>query len=121
MRQYAIFLFASVLCGCALQSERPQGGDRADWSLGALTAAECAAKDGIWWGVEGAEYAQCIRKPTDEGKVCREASDCIYECLAEGSPDVGASARGRCSGIPGYGCFQRVSGGRASETRCVDP
>ena len=62
------------------------------------------------------------RWKTDIEKVCSAKADCTGQCLAQGEVAPGAKAQGLCQTdiSQNFGCRQRIDGGVALGTICVD-
>lgn len=91
-------------------------------SLGALSEADCAMRNGVWSGVEGAEVALCQARVTDGGKACTDHSQCQGFCVTEESAEYGSRAAGVCTRDYYHSdCVQGVSRGRAEAIVCRCP
>jgi len=74
-------------------------------------------------GLRGWEH--CIQDMPDAGKTCSDSSECVARCtipIQEGREySPGEPATGACAQTDEvFGCFTRVSGGKAEPTLCVD-
>lgn len=88
-------------------------------SLGALTQQECALRDGVWGGAEGAEVAMCTRRVTDGGKACSDHLECQGFCVTPSYTEPGKRTHGFCSADYYHAdCIQGVSRGRAEAMLC---
>ena len=108
-----------VLAGCT--TSVPATAPPAD----AMTdAAQCAASGGRLQPLGRLQREQCVVAYADAGKACSRKADCIGQCLASGDTEwaPGAKAMGTCQRdvSQNFGCRQRIDGGVAQGTICVD-
>ncbi len=93
------------------------------------TAAERALCESVGGTVRRAGmrgWEHCIQDMPDAGKTCSDGSDCVADrCIIppqegrEYSP--GETATGICAPTDEiFGCFTRVTGGKAEPTLCID-
>ncbi len=87
-------------------------------------AAGCAAAGGELKPLGRLQRVQCVVPYADAGKTCSAKADCTGQCLASGDTDiaVGTRATGVCQTdvSQNFGCRQRIDGGVAQGTICVD-
>jgi hypothetical protein len=64
----------------------------------------------------------CVRPLPDGGKACTDKADCEGRCLNAGTPlPTGTAASGTCQREePLGGCWQEVTGGRATQAWCAE-
>lgn len=90
----------------------------------AVTAAQCAASGGQMQPLGRLQRMQCVVAYADAGKACSSKADCAGQCLASGDEALvpGAKATGTCQRdvSQNFGCRQRIDGGVAQGTICVD-
>ncbi|MBD9470790.1 hypothetical protein [Pseudoxanthomonas sp. PXM01] len=90
----------------------------------AVDAAQCAASGGRVQTLGRLQREQCVVAYADAGKSCSSKSDCSGQCLASGDEELvpGAKATGVCQRdvSQNFGCRQRIDGGVAEGTICVD-
>ena len=90
----------------------------------AATDAQCAASGGQMQPLGRLQREQCVVAYADAGKACSSKSDCNGQCLASGDEELvpGAKASGTCQRdvSQNFGCRQRIDGGVAQGTICVD-
>ena len=85
------------------------------------TEVDCKAAGGAWRPVCRMQQNMCVQTFADAGKTCSGAADCSGRCLADGSPEAGNPATGKCAvNNDPCGCYQVVEGGVAKATICVD-
>lgn len=84
--------------------------------------AACAARGGVMQPLGRLQREQCVVPYADAGKACTTKSDCTGQCLATTGVDAGTAARGVCQrdASENFGCRQRIDGGVAQGTICVD-
>jgi len=117
----ASLLLAFSLAGCA-------GGTRPDATAAAATpsattdAAACTAQGGELRPLGRLQRVQCVVPYADAGKACTAKADCSGQCLATGEVAAGSPASGVCQrdASENFGCRQRIDGGLAQGTICVD-
>ena len=87
-------------------------------------AAQCAASGGQMQPLGRLQREQCVVAYADAGKTCSSKADCTGQCLASGDTErvPGAKATGTCQRdvSQNFGCRQRIDGGVAQATICVD-
>lgn len=90
----------------------------------AAAEADCAAVGGKLMPLGRLQRVQCVVPYADAGKSCRTKSDCSGQCLASGDAELvpGTAATGVCQRdmSQNFGCRQRIDGGLAQGTICVD-
>lgn len=90
----------------------------------AAAEADCAAVGGKLMPLGRLQRVQCVVPYADAGKSCRTKSDCSGQCLASGEAELvpGTAATGVCQRdmSQDFGCRQRIDGGLAQGTICVD-
>ena len=128
MLRILLIIIATACSSCATFQ---QGTDEPAWSqklktgthnLGALSAADCAQRDGVWLGVDGSEIALCQIRVTDGGKSCTDHSQCQGFCVSDVSAEYGARITGVCTrDYYQSDCVQGVSRGRAEAIVCRCP
>ncbi len=84
--------------------------------------AACADQGGVIRPLGRLQREQCVVPYADAGKACSASSDCTGQCLATTDISAGAAARGVCQRdvSENFGCRQRIDGGVAQGTICVD-
>ncbi|WNH54648.1 hypothetical protein [Stenotrophomonas oahuensis] len=86
--------------------------------------ADCAAQGGEMKPLGRLQRVQCVVPYADAGKSCRTKSDCMGQCLGSGDTELvpGTAATGVCQRdiSQNFGCRQRIDGGLAQGTICVD-
>ncbi len=111
-------LLTLTLAGCAF------GGSRAplDTAASLPEVDACTAKGGELRPLGRLQRVQCVVPNADAGKTCTTKSDCSGQCLAIGEVVAGAPASGVCQrdASENFGCRQRIDGGVAQGTICVD-
>jgi len=85
-------------------------------------AAACAAQGGELRPLGRLQRMQCVVPYADAGKTCSTRSDCTGHCLAAGDVAMGVPVSGKCQrdASENFGCRQRIEGGLAQGTLCVD-
>jgi len=85
-------------------------------------AAACQARGGELRPLGRLQRVQCVVPYADAGKTCSTGQDCEGQCLAIGEVVAGAPAAGVCQrdASENFGCRQRIEGGVAQGTLCVD-
>ncbi|CAM4349158.1 MULTISPECIES: hypothetical protein [Stenotrophomonas] len=83
---------------------------------------DCRAAGGTLQPLGRLQRVQCVIPYADAGKSCSSKSDCSGQCLASAEVTAGAVATGTCQRdvSQNFGCRQRVDGGKAQGTICVD-
>jgi len=123
-----ISLLAGVLLVASLTLAGCNGGTRPDPAADAATvtdidaAAACRAQGGELRPLGRLQRVQCVVAHADAGRTCNSASDCTGHCLAIGEVVAGSPASGVCQRdiSENFGCRQRIDGGVAQPTICVD-
>lgn len=89
---------------------------------GTLDAAACRQAGGALTPLGRLQRVQCVVPYADAGKACSAKADCTGQCLAQGEVAPGAKAQGLCQVdiSQNFGCRQRIDGGVALGTICVD-
>ncbi len=86
--------------------------------------AECAAQGGQLQPLGRLQRVQCVVPYADAGKACSAKADCTGQCLAQGDSEIapGTKVTGVCQRdvSQNFGCRQRIDGGVAQGTICVD-
>lgn len=63
----------------------------------------------------------CHQDLPDAGRICRDSDDCLSQCMAVKSANVGKRATGQCSLYQtNHGCSSRIENGRVEPVLCVD-
>jgi len=90
----------------------------------AAAEVDCAAVGGKLMPLGRLQRVQCVVPYADAGKRCRTKSDCSGQCLASGDAELvpRTAATGVCQRdmSQNFGCRQRIDGGLAQGTICVD-
>ena len=90
----------------------------------AAAEVDCAAVGGKLMPLGRLQRVQCVVPYADAGKSCRTKSDCTGQCLGSGDAELvpGTAATGVCQRdmSQNFGCRQRIDGGLAQGTICVD-
>lgn len=83
---------------------------------------DCRAAGGTLQPLGRLQRVQCVIPYTDAGKSCSSKGDCSGQCLASANVPEGAVATGTCQRdvSQNFGCRQRIDGGKAQGTICVD-
>ncbi|WP_049469666.1 hypothetical protein [Stenotrophomonas indicatrix] len=83
---------------------------------------DCRAAGGTLQPLGRLQRVQCVIPYADAGKSCGSKSDCSGQCLASTELTAGAVATGTCQRdvSQNFGCRQRIDGGKAQGTICVD-
>ncbi len=124
----ALLLLAGCTTTAADTSASSNGSAPVAADTGAADAAaaevDCAAVGGTLMPLGRLQRVQCVVPYTDAGKSCRTKSDCSGQCLASGDAELvpGTAATGVCQRdmSQNFGCRQRIDGGLAQGTICVD-
>ena len=91
--------------------------------------ASCEARGGSWGRPGLFGYEVCNEKTSDAGEVCRDASDCEGDCIAELSEaqkkkvhkGIVIKTNGRCSARKlNFGCLPFVQNGQIGAILCRD-
>ncbi|WMJ71068.1 hypothetical protein [Stenotrophomonas sp. 24(2023)] len=99
----------------------PAGSEAAQAYQDALDV-DCQAAGGTLQPLGRLQRVQCVIPYADAGKACSTGSDCSGQCLASGEVVPGSKATGTCQRdiSENFGCRQRIDGGVAQGTLCVD-
>lgn len=123
----ALLLLAGCTTTAADTSASSNGSAPVAAEPGAADAAaevDCAAAGGKLMPLGRLQRVQCVVPYADAGKSCRTRSDCSGQCLASGETELvpGTAATGVCQRdmSQDFGCRQRIDGGLAQGTICVD-
>jgi putative hemolysin len=121
----ASLLLVTSLAGCAFGGSRPGAATTAADTVpavAALDAAACTAQGGELRPLGRLQRVQCVVPYADAGKTCNARADCSGQCLAIGEVVAGSPASGVCQrdASENFGCRQRIDGGVAQGTICVD-
>jgi len=83
---------------------------------------DCRAAGGTLQPLGRLQRVQCVIPYADAGKSCSGKSDCSGQCLASAEVTAGVVATGTCQRdvSQNFGCRQRIDGGKAQGTLCVD-
>lgn len=83
---------------------------------------DCRAAGGTLQPLGRLQRVQCVIPYADAGKSCSSKSDCSGQCLASANVPAGEVATGTCQRdvSQNFGCRQRIDGGKAQGTICVD-
>ncbi len=115
-------LLAAALTACAASPTRSveQSGDGS--AQIEADAAACAARGGQLRPLGRLQRVQCVVPYADAGASCSSANDCSGQCLAATPVEAGTAASGQCQrdASETFGCRQRIEGGVAQGTICVD-
>lgn len=124
----ALLLLAGCTTTAADTSASSNGSAPVAGATGAADAAaaeaDCAAVGGKLMPLGRLQRVQCVVPYADAGKSCRTKSDCTGQCLGTGDTELvpGTAATGVCQRdiSQNFGCRQRIDGGLAQGTICVD-
>ncbi len=125
MRLTVLLSLLLAVAGCATTST-PEASGPADGAAAAtsahLDAAACRQAGGALTPLGRLQRVQCVVPYADAGKACSAKADCTGQCLAQGEVAPGAKAQGLCQTdiSQNFGCRQRIDGGVAVGTICVD-
>ncbi|WP_448134785.1 hypothetical protein [Stenotrophomonas rhizophila] len=125
MRLTLLLSLLLAVAGCA-STTTPGGPVPADGATTAtpatLDAAACRQAGGALTPLGRLQRVQCVVPYADAGKACSAKADCTGQCLAQGEVAPGAKAQGLCQVdiSQNFGCRQRIDGGVALGTICVD-
>lgn len=119
MRLTLLLSLLLTVAGCA--STTPAASTAATGIPG-NDAAACIAAGGSLQPLGRLQRAQCVVTYADAGKACIAKSDCTGQCLAADAVAPGAKTSGTCQRdvSQNFGCRQRIDGGVALGTICVD-
>jgi len=125
MRLTVLLSLLLAVAGCA-STTAPGAAVPADGAATAtpatLDAAACRQAGGALTPLGRLQRVQCVVPYADAGKACSAKADCTGQCLAQGEVAPGAKAQGLCQVdiSQNFGCRQRIDGGVALGTICVD-
>ncbi|MBO1749745.1 hypothetical protein LMF57_20045 [Stenotrophomonas sp. SI-NJAU-1] len=131
LRFLASVAFGALLAAC---SSAPPASDDAGAAATAADSPEaaaayeeardvdCRAAGGTLQPLGRLQRVQCVIPYADAGKSCSSKSDCSGQCLASANVPAGEVATGTCQRdvSQNFGCRQRIDGGKAQGTICVD-
>jgi len=130
LRFFASLALAALLSAC---SSTPPAADAAAQPAAADTPeateayqeardVDCRAAGGTLQPLGRLQRVQCVIPYADAGKACSSKRDCSGQCLATGEAEAGVVATGTCQRdvSQNFGCRQRIDGGKAQGTLCVD-
>jgi len=122
MRLTLLLSLLLALAGCASTSPSPEDAASVAAATAAKQAADCAASGGALQPLGRLQRVQCVVAYPDAGKTCSAKAECTGQCLAQGQVAPGAKATGQCQRdvSQNFGCRQRIDGGVAIGTICVD-
>lgn len=109
---------AFALCACApVDTPAPAPPPHTD-----SAASACAAQGGALERVGRAQTLQCVIPYADAGRACRDGSECLSgTCRGPVEVAQGANVTGQCQASNmAFGCYTRLSNGRAEAAICVD-
>ncbi|WP_312327376.1 hypothetical protein [Stenotrophomonas sp.] len=113
-----------MLAGCSTAPGADSATAPAPAGNATAEAAACAASGGELKPLGRLQRVQCVVPYADAGKTCSAKSDCTGQCLANGDTEIaaGTKATGICQTdvSQNFGCRQRIDGGVAQGTICVD-
>lgn len=110
-----------IAAGAPASSTAPAGNEAAQAYQDALDV-DCQAAGGTLQPLGRLQRVQCVIPYADAGKACSTRSDCSGQCLAATEVVAGSKATGTCQRDirENFGCHQRIDGGVAQGTLCVD-
>jgi len=122
MRLTLMLSLLLALAGCSSTPPVDTPADTAATTSAPPSAAACAAAGGSLQPLGRLQRVQCVVPYADAGKVCSAKADCSGQCLATRDVAPGTAARGVCQRdvSQNFGCRQRIDGGVAMGTICVD-
>lgn len=132
MRPTLILSALLMLAGCATTAPETSPSSNSSATVAGTTGAadaaaaevDCAAVGGTLMALGRLQRVQCVVPYADAGKTCRTKSDCSGQCLGSGDTELvpGTAATGVCQRdiSQNFGCRQRIDGGLAQGTICVD-
>lgn len=131
LRFLASFALGALLAACSSAPPASDGAGTASTAADSPEAAaayeeardvDCRAAGGTLQPLGRLQRLQCVIPYADAGKSCGNKSDCSGQCLATGEVAAGAMATGACQRdvSQNFGCRQRIDGGKAQGTICVD-
>jgi hypothetical protein len=87
-------------------------------------ARACVERGGEWRAICRLQKPACVTTFADADKACSDGADCAGDCiahLADAPTMAGAPATGVCAANDDpCGCRQKIEGGKAGATICVD-
>lgn len=103
-------------------SSSAEHGDEAAVAYQEALDVDCQAAGGRLQPLGRLQRVQCVIPNADAGKTCSSKRDCSGQCLASSETPAGSAATGTCQRdiSETFGCHQRVEGGIAQGTLCVD-
>jgi hypothetical protein len=112
---------ALVTCACNMQGPQEELLPE-DRGPVVTTEPECYELGGTWVLGRGSVEDFCMVPTSDEGKTCRDHSECESVCVAPEGAELHAKVTGTCYGsYHTLGtCLPRVKAGRFDGTLCVD-
>lgn len=131
LRFLASFALGALLAACSSAPPASDGAGTASTAADSPEAAaayeeardvDCRAAGGTLQPLGRLQRLQCVIPYADAGRSCGNKSDCSGQCLATGEVAAGAMATGTCQRdvSQNFGCRQRIDGGKAQGTICVD-
>jgi len=122
MRLTLMLSLLLALAGCSSTPPVDTPADTAATTSATPSAAACAAAGGSLQPLGRLQRVQCVVPYADAGKVCSAKADCSGQCLATLDVAPGTATRGVCQHdvSQNFGCRQRIDGGVALGTICVD-
>ncbi|HAI45943.1 hypothetical protein D3C87_455810 [compost metagenome] len=123
MRKTLLLSLLLALAGCASTTPPGETVPADGAATAALTdPAACRQAGGELAPLGRLQRVQCVVPYADAGKACSAKADCTGQCLAQGEVAPGAKASGICQTDvrQNFGCRQRIDGGVALGTICVD-
>ncbi|MBD9370358.1 hypothetical protein [Xanthomonas sp. XNM01] len=110
------------LAACSTGAGAPTASPDATPAATTDLQASCAAQGGVVRALGRLQREQCVVPYGDAGRACSSRSDCAGQCLATAPVPAGTAARGVCQrdASEHFGCRQRIEGGVAQGTICVD-
>ena len=131
LRFLACLALSALLASCSSTPPASEDGGAAATAAVSPEAAaaleeardvDCRAAGGTLQPLGRLQRVQCVIPYADAGKTCSSKSDCSGQCLASAEVTAGAVATGTCQRdvSQNFGCRQRIDGGKAQGTICVD-
>lgn len=122
MRLTLMLSLLLALAGCSSTPPVDTPADTAETTSATPSAAACTAAGGSLQPLGRLQRVQCVVPYADADKVCSAKADCSGQCLATSDVAPGTAARGVCQRdvSQNFGCRQRIDGGVALGTICVD-
>lgn len=116
----AVLMFGLAACAQAPAADAPAPPSQS----ASAAASECTARGGRIERVGRAQTEQCVIRYADAGRACTDGSQCqAGACLGsvEAAHPPGGSASGQCRATNmAFGCYTRITNGRAEAALCVD-